>query len=189
MSVAVDVAAYDPPCPPLEHVVASRRVVFVARVVEAREVARGDGTEARAAIEVECCLVGACNRLIVEVAYRARGGADERDMGVPLAPGQRYLFALESSPAGPGFRLDTYAAKDLVFALETLPEYRTDRRTPIRSVLPWGFCKTEFVTLDQLVSAALMNRERGNAPQCPTPPGTPKAERPREQEQAPANPR
>lgn len=189
VGVTVDGAAYDPPCPPLEHVVASRRVVFVARVVEAREVSRGDGTDARAAIEVECCLVGGCNRPVVEVVYRARGGVDERDMGVPLAPGKRYLFALGSSLAEPGLWLETYAAKDLVFEFETLPEYRVDRRTPIRAVLPWGFCKTEVVTFDDLISAALRNREHGEAPLCPGHPGAPKPESPREQELKPTNPR
>lgn len=168
---------YDPPCPTLEQAVASRRVVFVARVVDAREVARGDGTDARASLEVECCLVGeACKRGRFDVRYRARGGFDERDMAAGLAVGQRYLFALASSPARPEFRIETYAAKDLVFEFESPPEYREDRTSRIRAALPWRICETEVLEFDALVAMAMKNRDHAQVPICK--PKTPESQSP-----------
>lgn len=164
---ATPAGAYDPPCPRLELVVASRPAVFVARVTEAHELFRGDGTEAKAALEVECCLAGkSCSQRRIEVTYRARGGVDERDMAVSLAPGQRYIVALASSPPGSRFRLKTYAAEDLVFELEAPPEYREDRTSRIRAALPWGTCATEVVSFDEVVAMALKNPEHALPPMC-----------------------
>lgn len=171
LTVAVGLPAfarpYDPPCPTLSQVVAASRVLFVGRVLDSRETSRGDGTDATASLEVECCLVGdACKRGRIQVTYRARGGSDERDMAVGLAAGQRYLIALASSSSGPRIRIDTYAAKDLVFEFESLPEYREERTSRIRTELPWRICAAESVTFDDLAAMAMKNRDHAVAPMC-----------------------
>lgn len=162
--------AYDPPRPTAEEALTAASVAFVGRVTEAREVARGDGTDARASLQVECCLVGAfCARDRLEITYRARGGVDERDMAVGLAPGQRYLFVLRSAPRRARFRLNTYASNSFVFEFDTSPEYLDDRTTVVRATLTWFDARTEALTVEDVISAAMKNPAHAAPPLCVSP--------------------